>query len=473
VKPFALTSATQFDDHPEVAPGPNYLQSKKKLNADLAEVVEHSADLDPRRKLIVEYWADGPESELPPGHWSLFAQFVSARDKYGIDQDVKLFFAMQNASFDAGILAWHQKRKHVGVRPITAIRYFYDGRRIKAWGGPGQPVQLIDGGKWTPYNPGSNLTPAFPGYVSGHSTFSAASAVVLRAFTGSDRFGFETTIPANFGRVEPGVPAVPTVVRYSTFTAAVDEAGLSRLYGGIHFADDNTVGQVLGTLAGQQAWAKAQFLFDGGLAVAGSSSTTAADAKKLSWNHQVGSQDDRLLVVAIATTSRDSYAKDVSYDGCDLSFLGLATTSNEDNQVELWYLKSPPSGTAKVSVRMSNKNDVVAGAVNFVGVNQRTPFGIVRTRGSDTAAACVTLANEPAPLVLSVLAANADALSVSPGSGQTVLWNAVRRADTNWTAYDNIGTAMVGPGMPVGDVCQVLQRARRWSLMAVPLKPAR
>ena len=49
-----------------------------------------------------------------------------------------MFFAMHNASFDAGIVAWHVKRKYDGVRPITAIRYLKQGQMVLAWGGPGQ-----------------------------------------------------------------------------------------------------------------------------------------------------------------------------------------------------------------------------------------------------------------------------------------------------------------------------------------------
>ena len=265
VRPFALSSGAQFDERPEVSAGPNYLKSPRNYQDDVEDILSYSRKLTAQQKLIVEYWADGPASEFPPGHWSLFAQHVSQRDRHNIDRDVKMFFAMQNASLDAGIVAWHLKRKFDGVRPITAIRHFKQGVRLLAWGGPGRPIETIDGGKWSPYNPGSNLTPAFPGYVSGHSTFSAASATILRSYTGSDTFGFATLVPANYGRVEPGVPAVPTVVGFSTFTAAVSEAGMSRLYAGIHFADDNDDGQLLGNLSGQQAWAKALNLFNGGL----------------------------------------------------------------------------------------------------------------------------------------------------------------------------------------------------------------
>lgn len=80
----------------------------------------------------------------------------------------------------------------------AGVRYSGHGRSVFAWGGPGQPNHWIDAGKWSPYNPGSNLTPAFPGWVSGHATFSAASAAVLRAFTGSDSFNFSTRDPGRF-----------------------------------------------------------------------------------------------------------------------------------------------------------------------------------------------------------------------------------------------------------------------------------
>ena len=257
VTPFALTSASQFDD---VIPPPDYLEHYEK---NVNDMIKFSRDLDGTRKLIVEYWADGPDSEFPPGHWGLFAQFVSRRDDHTIDDDVKMFFAMHNASFDAGIVGWHIKRKYNGVRPITAVRHLKQGQTIRAWGGPGRPTEDIPGEKWMPYNPGTNLTPPFPGYFSGHSVFSRSSATVLKLFTGSGDFGFSTLIKAGFGRVEPNIPPVDTIVSFETFDDAADQAGLSRFYGGIHFVDDNTVAQAVGLLIGQQAWAKAKTYFDG------------------------------------------------------------------------------------------------------------------------------------------------------------------------------------------------------------------
>jgi hypothetical protein len=60
---------------------------------------------------------------------------------------------------------------------------------VTAWAGPQQGTRTIDGGDWHPYQPATFVTPAFPEFVSGHSTFSAAAAEVLQRFTGSDAFG--------------------------------------------------------------------------------------------------------------------------------------------------------------------------------------------------------------------------------------------------------------------------------------------
>jgi hypothetical protein len=424
--------------------------------------------LTDEQKLIVEYWADGPDSELPPGHWGLFAQFVSQRDHHTIDKDVKMFFAMHNASFDAGIVAWHLKRKYDGVRPITAVRNLRNGQQIFAWGGPGQPNQTIAGEKWTPYNPGSNLSPAFPGYISGHSTFSAASAEALRSFKGSDTFGFSTVIPPDFGRVEPGIPAVPTTLSYATFSAAVADAGASRLLGGIHFADDNTVGLDLGKRIGQQAWTKAKFLFDGGLVAEAVTSVVDDKSKWLVWPHKVAARDNRLLLVGVSYRKGAEAVTSVSYGSLPLTRWGGQLAPDSQNRVEWWYRIAPPVGTANVSVTLPKDKKIVGGAVSFSGVDQSAPFGPFRSAGGDSTRACVTLANAQAPLVALVMAANGDAKAVSVGSAQTAIWN----LSTGKKGGEIIGTAALAAGVPMATFCQTLEKAQPWSLAAVPLNPA-
>jgi hypothetical protein len=157
-----------------------------KQSSDLITI---SANLTDDQKMIAEYWADGPRSELPPGHWDLFAQFVSARDEHDLDDDVKMFFAMTNAIFDGGIVAWDAKRAFNSVRPVTAIPFLFHGQQIQAWGGPFKGTITMDGRNWIPYQPSTFPTPPFPECSSGHSTFSAAGAEILKLFTESDAFG--------------------------------------------------------------------------------------------------------------------------------------------------------------------------------------------------------------------------------------------------------------------------------------------
>ncbi|HEY2957771.1 MAG TPA: vanadium-dependent haloperoxidase [Actinomycetota bacterium] len=258
VTPFALTSPDEF-----LQPGPQNL-SLLLLDKEVDETIVQSAALTDVQKTRIEYWADGPSSETPPGHWCLFAQAISRKDGHTLDQDAKLFFALANAELDASIVAWNAKRRWDYVRPITAVRERRKGQLILAWGGPYQGTRLIRAENYLPYQPATSLTPPFPEYVSGHSTFSAAGARVLRSFTGSDLFGARVTIPRGSSRIEPGaVPALPTLLTWPTYTSALDEAGNSRRQGGIHFLDADLGGRALGDEVGANAWTKALSLFRG------------------------------------------------------------------------------------------------------------------------------------------------------------------------------------------------------------------
>ena len=258
VVPFALASAAQF------RPPPPRMLPHGRYRQQVEELIRMSASLGDREKAIAEYWADGPMTVLPPGHANLFAQFVSLRDGHTLDEDVQLFFILTNAVFDAGIAAWDAKLHYDYVRPITAVRHLKRGQRIRAWAGPGLGVRTIAGETWRPYQPDWFPTPPFPEYVSGHSAFSAAGAEVLRRFTGSDAFGASVTIAPGDLAIEPGVPAAPVTLSWPTFSAAADEAGLSRRYGGIHFEDGDLAGRRMGRAVGALVWDAATAYIHGG-----------------------------------------------------------------------------------------------------------------------------------------------------------------------------------------------------------------
>ena len=254
VTPFALTSASQFRP-----PAPARFGTRQFLK-ESAEVIVWNATLNDYTKAIAVYWADGPATETPPGHWMLFAQAISARDGHSLDDDVKLFFVLGNALLDASIAAWDCKVAFDYVRPITAVRELFGGRTILGWAGPGRGTEPIDGSQWQSYIP----TPPFAEYVSGHSTFSAASAAVLRNFSGTDRMDLHATVTAGASPVEPGIaPASDITLRWRTFSDAADQAGLSRRLGGIHFRSGDLNGRAMGRRIGDQAWALAVRHFRG------------------------------------------------------------------------------------------------------------------------------------------------------------------------------------------------------------------
>jgi hypothetical protein len=256
VVPFALPSASVLRPS---APA-RYGSALYRDQAD--EVIAISAALDDRQKAIAEYWADGPSSELSPGHWNLFCQFVCRRDSAGLESDLRLFFALSNAMLDAGIAAWDAKIAYDSVRPLTAVHVLHAGQTLVAPGSAG--ARTVAGEAWMPYQPATFPTPPFAEHVSGHSTFSAAAAEVLRLGSGRDSFGHGVTIAVGSSKAELGVaPLAPVSLGWSTFSAAAAEAGQSRLYGGIHFAAANQAGLSLGRAIGGLAWERAQRYWNG------------------------------------------------------------------------------------------------------------------------------------------------------------------------------------------------------------------
>lgn len=254
VRPFAFASGAQY------RPGPPARYGSAEYAEQVRAMLEAQQQLTDVQKVMAEYWAGGPTGELPPGYWCQFAAFVSQRDGHSDSTDIKLFFALANAMFDAGIAAWDAKRAYDAVRPITAIRYLMAGQTVAGYGpqGPAGGLHPIPGEAWTPFQRPINPSPPHPDHVSGHSTFSAASAAVLQRFTGSDAFGHGVTVAARSLRTDPAVPAADVQLYWPTFTHAACEAGASRILGGIHFPAADLAGRELGARVGAAAFEKAR-----------------------------------------------------------------------------------------------------------------------------------------------------------------------------------------------------------------------
>jgi len=283
-------------------------------------------------RVLAEFWADGPDSETPPGHWFVIANYVSdhplTEKKFqgqgevldDLEWDVKLYFALGGAMHDSAVAAWGIKGWYDYTRPISALRYMADrgqssdpfevsyhaegislhpglielvtaattapGERHEdlagsegkiafyAWRGPDEiadpevdeaGVGWILAENWWPYQRPSFVTPPFAGYVSGHSTFSRAGAVILTNITGSPYFpgglGEFLCLADEFLVFEDG-PSVDITLQWATYNDASDQTSLSRIWGGIHPAADDIPGRYIGQQVGEDAFAMALGYFE-------------------------------------------------------------------------------------------------------------------------------------------------------------------------------------------------------------------
>lgn len=181
----------------------------------------------PEQTLIALFWADIEGTATPPGHWNEIAQTVARARGNTLAENARLFALLNLSLADAGIWCWIIKFTNEFWRPVTAIR---------AADQDGNPHTTADP-TWTPLLD----TPPFPAHTSGHSTFSAAASTVLADFFGTDKVVFKAT--------SEGVPGVSRV--FSSFSAAAEEAGKSRIYGGIHWNFDNVDGLATGRFLGR------------------------------------------------------------------------------------------------------------------------------------------------------------------------------------------------------------------------------
>lgn len=299
-------------------------------DAPYADNMVNEADFG---RVLAEYWADGPASETPPGHWNVLANEVvehpSFERRYGgagpeldaLEWDVKMYLLLNASVHDSAVASWTCKREYDFVRPISSIRYMaglgqssdplgdsyhpegiplvpdlievvtfettvIGGRHrhlglgaigkiaIQAWRGEPADVENQFGGvgwilaeTWFPYQRDTFVTPAFAGYISGHSTFSRAAAEILTLMTGSPYFpgGLGThDVPVGALAFEKG-PSQAVQLQWATYYDAADQAGISRLYGGIHVPVDDGPGRIVGSKCGIGAWELANKYFDGSI----------------------------------------------------------------------------------------------------------------------------------------------------------------------------------------------------------------
>tara|TARA_R110002072_G_scaffold42064_2_gene117350 strand:- start:5609 stop:7777 length:2169 start_codon:yes stop_codon:yes gene_type:complete len=284
-------------------------------------------------RILAEFWADGPDSETPPGHWFTLLNYVSDHAQTekrfmgqgeiidDLEWDVKSYLVMGGGMHDIAIASWSVKGYYDYIRPISAIRYMCDlgqctnpelpsfhagginlvddiievvtaestavgGKHehlagsegkiaIKSWRGPDYiddeetdvaGVGWILAEHWWPYQRPSFVTPPFPGYVSGHSTYSRGAAEIMTLLTGSEFFpgGMgEFHAPMNEFLVFEDGPSQDIVLQWASYRDASDQCSLSRIWGGIHPPADDIPGRHIGNEVGPEAFTQARRVFGG------------------------------------------------------------------------------------------------------------------------------------------------------------------------------------------------------------------
>ncbi len=224
VRPFVMNSGHHFRPPPPPQLATALYAFDFNLVKDLGS--KTSTTRTAEQSAIATFWADGGGTVTPPGHWNVIARDVANVRGNTVAQNARLFALLNVALADAAICSWDCKYSDNLWRPITAIR---------AADTDGNSATSADP-TWTPFL----VTPPFPEYISGHSTFSGAAATVLASFFGADDIPFTTTSED-----------LPGVTRsFNSFWEAAAEAGLSRVFGGIHFMSGNQQGLQSGARLG-------------------------------------------------------------------------------------------------------------------------------------------------------------------------------------------------------------------------------
>jgi hypothetical protein len=245
-RPYSYDDPDRFRVQP---PWKSMLQGRSgraAYRAQADEVLAASAALDDGQKMTAELF-DNKITSL-----GFSALFASQSHGLSLDEFVQYDFLTNLAAFDAGIAVWNEKYRYDAVRPISALRYIYGGRPVRAWGGPGRGTIDLPASQWTSYL----QTADHPEYPSGSATFCAAHAQASRRFFGSDSLGWTVPMAKGSSRIEPGItPARDITIGWNTWTDFARDCGLSRLWGGVHFRSAIGAGNELGRRIGDVAYA--------------------------------------------------------------------------------------------------------------------------------------------------------------------------------------------------------------------------
>lgn len=184
------------------------------------------------------------------------------------------------------------------------------------------------------------------------------------------------------------------------------------------------------------------------------------------WEHIVGTGSDRLLVVGVSIQGTVHTVSDITWGSQSLTY--LATKLADNGRIELWYLKSPDSGTKDITVTISGEGYSSVGATSWAGVHQTTPFGTVASANGESTGPTVDVSSGIGELVLDLVGDWYADTTFTVGADQNERW---KHAQT-WGPYTAGAACSSEPGDTTVTMSWTLSNLTYWASMGVPLKPA-
>jgi len=239
-----------------------------QYESEMKEIVEVTRNLTDEQKTIAEFWSGGPGTVTPPGMWIVFMDIVVRSNNVKLVNEIKNYTVLCTGLYQSSICAWRLKRDKLQARPIQKIRQYLYNEKISQF--------------WLPFQELNFVTPPFPDFVSGHSTFSSSSAKLFCYLFGSDMITLQNPVInndilkylcpnlnelsrenfslnnffifPNTGKVEPFIPQTSININWLCWSEIARSSGKSRIYGGIHIESSNQGGLYLGSMIGDQIW---------------------------------------------------------------------------------------------------------------------------------------------------------------------------------------------------------------------------
>jgi hypothetical protein len=255
------------------------------MDLKIEEVLKEYENLNDTKRMIAEYFQGGQVT--PPGIWNVWGLYAIKAKEMPVLEVAKFFYLLNSTLFMASIAAWDVKKTLFQARPIQAIRLLRPVRKVVNFDGT-----LIDNTMWKTFQQQDLQSPNFSSSISGHSTFSSSAAVIFDKFFPGNLSSYEfkpftaehcemitallkdnyypNTVKTIMVKTGSSAVAHDTTTRrfplssckieFNNWRHLAELSGISRIYGGIHYQEDNHTGLIIGEEIGRDILNRAGML---------------------------------------------------------------------------------------------------------------------------------------------------------------------------------------------------------------------